>query len=456
MPGLDCGIDIGSTNVKVVFAGENGRALTTLTVPTPRIHDGIGPVTDPLALVDTLESLIITGWRQLDSGAPLRSICAAGIGEDGIGVTSDMRPTGPAIPWFDRRAGAEAEFLSRHHGSMSARAGHVLEPTQTAAKWLWLRHNRPAELETAAFWVALTDFPAAWWTGQPFLSSSLAPRTACFDVHDRGWIKELLAASGAPGLPAILNAGEIVGGVRKGPLRDSGAASPETRVVAGGHDHPIAAMMIRRFDRDARVDSMGTANLIYGETTTSPKPGKGRLAYSLPPSGGPGLSCLGVVEMSSMLSAVQRDADYLRAFLSQDRLAGSPPGSIIDVETAVADKAISTRRVLERASLMARQLMDDMDDAGVPAGRIYTTGGWSRSRSFVELRASIFGEAVHALGDVELTAMGAALFGAEAVTGTSICPFEQRDIMSVDPFEPWTSAYRDVYNSFREDLGSGV
>lgn len=454
MPGFDCGIDIGSTNVKVVFAGEDGRAWNTLTVPTPRGHDGIGPVTDPMALVETLESLIITGWRQLNSGVPLRSICAAGIGEDGIGVTRDMRPTGTAIPWFDRRAGAEAEFLSQHHEGMSERAGHMMGPTRTAAKWLWLRCNRPADLETAACWIALTDFPAAWWTGNVFLSSSLAPRTACFDVRDRVWMEELLAASGAPGLPAILNAGEIAGGVRKGPLRDSGAASPETIVVAGGHDHPVAATMIKRFDRDARVDSMGTANLIYGETAQWPMLRTGRMTYSIPPAGGPGLSCLGDLELSSMLGAGQSDANYLRAFLSQDRIAGSPPGSVIELKTAVADQAISTRRVLEHVSLMARQLLDDMDDAGVPAGRIYTTGGWSRSTSFVELRASIFGQAVHALGDVELTAMGAALFGAQAATGKSICPFERRDIMTVDPVAPWTSAYRDIYDAFREDRGS--
>ena len=90
---------------------------------------------------------------------------------------------------------------------------------------------------------------------------------------ERRWIEPLLTAAGAPTLPPVVPAGTVLGNVRLGPLRESGAASTATIVTAGGHDHPIAAATIRRLDPDALVDSMGTANLVYGETTevTEPK-----------------------------------------------------------------------------------------------------------------------------------------------------------------------------------------
>jgi xylulokinase len=156
MPVIDCGIDIGSTNVKVVFLGDDGRVLHARSIASPRISDGMGPVTDALALVATLEGLIIEGWKQLGSGAPIRSIAAAGVGEDGVGITTELRPTGHALPWFDKRASKEVEDLSPQP-NLIERAGIGVSTERTAAKWLWLFHNRPQELSEAACWVALTD-----------------------------------------------------------------------------------------------------------------------------------------------------------------------------------------------------------------------------------------------------------------------------------------------------------
>ena len=411
MSGIDCGIDIGSTNVKVVFAGENGRVLHTRSIPSPRITDDHGPVTDALALVGMLEELIIDGWKQFGDGTALRSITAAGVGEDGVGIWSNLTPTGVAIPWFDKRAVAEAQLL-QEHPQASIHAGLKIGADRTIAKWLWLHRHRPLELSDATCWIALTDFPSVWWSGRPFMSSSLAPRTACFDVFGRQWISELLSASHAPALPPLLGAGQIVGGVRNGPLRESGAASGETMIVAGGHDHPVAAAMIRRFDAEGRVDSLGTANLVYGETRTlNAAHPTSTIAYSMPATGKAGIACLGVLELSAALAAVQNNTEQLRDYMGASRLAGMPAQSARDFKDASAPRDTLIRRGMEQTSLLARRMFDDMADAGVPKGAIYATGGWSRSRAFVELRASIFGEAIHVIGDMELTAIGAALFG---------------------------------------------
>src|SRR5690349_684472 len=116
MPGLDCGIDIGSTNLKVVLVDAEGRIAYSRSLPSPRVPDEMGPVTDATALIAQLEGLIIEGWTAAGEGQALRSIAVAGIGEDGIGVGEDLVPTGHAIPWFDRRATKEADALQRFAG----------------------------------------------------------------------------------------------------------------------------------------------------------------------------------------------------------------------------------------------------------------------------------------------------------------------------------------------------
>jgi xylulokinase len=445
MLSIDCGIDIGSTNLKIVFVDESGRVILTRSVPTPRIFDEFGPLTNPLDLISTLETMIISGWRDIGSPMPLRSIAAAGVGEDGICVNAKCEPQGNAIPWFDKRSSAEASEFQKYR-YLVPKTGIDIDETRTASKWLWLNRYRPIEINRAMQWVTLTDFPAVWWSGKTFISASLAPRTGCFNIRNRAWVSELLDAAQAPTLPQIKQAGEIIGGVQDGPLRKSGVASTNTILVAGGHDHPVAATMIRRLDPDGRVDSMGTANLIYGETddfdnSTLTKD----LAFSVPPAGH-SISCLGVLELSAELNSLLNVFE-LRTFLAQDHLAGAPPKSYKELQASLTDNELVVRRRLELMSLKARRLLTSMDKAGIPAGQIYTTGGWSRSESFVELRASIFGQKIMALGELQLTATGAALFGAQAASGKSQCPIEKSDIKIISPMTEWVEQYQHIFNS---------
>jgi xylulokinase len=228
--------------------------------------------------------------------------------------------------------------------------------------------------------------------------------------------------------------------VRSGRLRDSGAASSETVLVAGGHDHPIAASLIRRMDATARIDSLGTANLVYGETAVFEDVRLlDHLAFSIPPSGGR-YSCLGVLEFSSAVRTLA-NAEKLRSFLSRPRLPGKPPASAEELGQASSDSETQMRRTLEGLTLNARKLFTALDEAGVPEGQIYTTGGWSRSIAFVELRASIFGQPVIALGDLEMTALGAALYGAEASGGKATFPTALRTAITIEPLPDWAENY---------------
>ncbi len=152
--------------------------------------------------------------------------------------------------------------------------------------------------------------------------------------------------------------------------------------------------------------------------------------------------------MSSALQAIEQDSVYLRSYLAQTHLQGSPSETANRDASKLLDRDSRIRSGLETASFKALRLFDAMDSAGVPHGAIYSTGGWSRSRAFVELRASVFGEAINVIGDMELTAIGAALFGAEAATGQSVCPFKKEDIVTIAPVKNWAVAYQSAYREY--------
>jgi len=458
-----CGIDIGTTNVKVMLIDERARTLWSRSIPVPRIEQDGRPVTDAKALVRALEQLIVEGWRATGLSSPIVAIATTGVGEDGLPVDARLEPVDVAIPWFDRRAESEARAL-RLLLDQPVRAGVPIDGTRTAAKWRWLRHHRPQTMRDASAWLALSDYPAAWWSQTPFISATLAARTGCYDVFARRWLANHLEAAGAPALPPVVAAGTVVGTMVPGPLVDSGAVSTSTLLVAGGHDHPIAASAVRRIDPNAVVDSLGTANLIYGETGAGEARADPYIAFSVPALGRPGVACLGVFEFSASLQAARsRDGGTaLQTFLGAEGPGGEPGDEArllralrqtLAVESSRHEPSDQSdpRTLLEAGCFYARRMLESVRAAGSGRGRVFSVGGWARSKALLQLRASVLGEPLFTLDEEELTALGAALIAREAAM-----PNESNSLWRgegvVYPNATWQSRYALMYPGVREVL----
>ncbi|UWU26124.1 FGGY family carbohydrate kinase (plasmid) [Rhizobium sp. CB3060] len=440
---LVCGVDIGTTNLKVSIVDETGVSRWTRAVPTPRVAASSRSDVNATVLVSTIEGLIVEGWTAVGMGKPLSAIATTGVGEDGILVDRALRPLCYAIPWHDRCAIREAAEI-RESAAATTRAGIEMEHTRTGAKWLWRRRHCPALFDDGSTWIALTDYPSVFWTGRPFISETLASRTGCYDVGDRRWIDGLLQVCGAPELPEILRAGEIVGTIVAGPLKSSGAVSGNTLVVAGGHDHPVAAAMIQRFDSTARVDSIGTANVVYGESATFPLDRFDRyLAFMVPVQAKIGVACLGVFEFSSAVQNLKDRGVDIRSILALPKLPGEPNFFATPEDLPAHADA---RSVLEMASITARRMFDHMRWAGVRDTAIYATGGWSRSLSLLELRASIFGTSVGVLSEQEPAVVGAALLAAEGL-GQDVDFTTGVTTQTIDPDPRWAEFYQEMYQA---------
>jgi xylulokinase len=463
-----CGIDIGTTNLKVVLVGPDGQTLWRASVPSPRVAWDGGVATDALALLEHLEDLVIAGWREHGQGEPLAAISSAGVGEDGVGLTAELAPTDLAMAWFDTRAAAEArELHDRFDGDPGAGAGIVIEPTRTAAKWLWLARHRREARAASNHWVALTDFPIVEWSGQVFMSETLAARTACYDVWRRVWIEERLAAAGAPPVPRVVTAGTVIGTASRGRLLSAGAVSRRTILVAGGHDHPLAASAVRRSSPRAIVDSMGTADVLYGELPAPIAPSLDpELAFSVPVRGGEGLAALAVLEMSAGLAPFRSvgptGSDLLADLLAKPAIEGQPteapfvPSSAASEQLrervaslGVAEATILARAALEGCTFFLRGGLERMAALGVPNGPLFATGGWSRSRALVELRASVLGKPVLRVLEPELTAYGAAMLASEMANGEAAPAAMALAVEEVAPRAEWASAYDRLYRIHR-------
>ncbi len=399
-----CGIDIGTTNLKVLLLDESGETLWVKAVSAPHLRDAHGVVTDALQLVTLAESLILEGWKEAAKGRPIAAIASAGIGEDGVGVDAALAPLGHAIQWNDRRGEKFAHGLARSELGQKYPA-ILLDFSSSAGKWAWMRQHDAKSLAGARHWLTMTDYPLAVWAGRAFMSATLAPRTGCYDVFKRQWIPEFLDHVQAPPLPPLVEAGSLIGTMQPGVLTLAGAANTETLLVAGGHDHPVAASAIRRILKDARIDSMGTANAIYGETTNlTPDHGMEGLYVTLPISGAKALAVIGMTEFSVTLGQHFKDLAVLHRSLVAAR-------TVAEIEPAVA-------KVLHELAAQTKHFWAAMTRAGVPEAPIYATGGWARSAAVMQLRASVFQEPITVVDEPELVALGAALFAAQGAGAT--------------------------------------
>jgi xylulokinase len=425
-----CGVDVGSTNLKVLLLAEDGQVLWREARPTPRVSDEVGPCASADTMLSTIEAMILSAHAAAGLTRPLTAIAVGGIGEDGVPIDQAGRPLDLAIPWFDRRGEAVAREMARSLIWQESAVPVDLDYSRTAAKWAWLRSERPECLDQAACWVALTDYPAVRWSGQPFMSQSLAARTACYDVASNRWLQRHLAASGAPPLPPVLAGGSIVGDVTAPALAAAGVVGPRTVIVAGGHDHPMAAFAIRRARPDAIIDSMGTAELLYGEIAESQLPPRHpHFAYSRPIMG-PGIACLGVLELSRILEPLLAEEDGAGASFRSVMRGADVPGA--------PRHGPALRDVLEDCADQTRGRLSALRVLGVPDGPVFATGGWARSASLLRLRASIFGRPIYTVEEMELSAYGAALV---AAIGSGHTPPQTLTWRVVIPDQDWAAAY---------------
>jgi xylulokinase len=168
-----------------------------------------------------------------------------------------------------------------------------------------------------------------------------------------------------------------VGHVTSPALAAAGVVDARTLVVTGGHDHPMAALAIRRVQPEAIIDSMGTAELLYGEMTESqPTPRNPYFAYSRPILG-PGIACLGVLELSRILEPLLAEEDDSRTSLADVMRGEDVPGA--------PRQGPALRDVLEDCADQTRERLAALHVLGAPDGPLFATGGWARSPSLLRL-----------------------------------------------------------------------
>jgi tagatose-1,6-bisphosphate aldolase/sugar (pentulose or hexulose) kinase len=452
---LVAGLDLGSTNIKLLVADETGAEVLIEEVPTPW-RPGAGGTADLAAerLVPVLMHLLDAASARLAAltDARVEAIGISGMGETGMLVDDDGRAVAPAIAWFDPRGAQQvAEMPARIRAEFAGRTGLPLGSQVSVAKLAYLRDQG---LELAGLrWLNLPEFAATTLGARPALEYSLTSRTGMLDQDSGEPWEEMLAFLGVTRhfLPPLVTAGADLGRAATSlPSSFAGA-----RITVAGHDHLVSAEADGPIRPDHYHMSMGTAEVLL-RVIDAPLgyEARSRLADHLINEVRhivPGKHVLVAGVKTGLLLRRLLQAVGIRDREGRDRLdaaamelpysGSTPPGSVHARGARNDDGELVLRicaddvtpaelfaAVLRHSNDEIERLITAMDRELPPATSSLLTGGWAGMASVRRARAQIL-PAMAVSSRSQETASGAARAAARLLppTATTATPHRLHD-----------------------------
>jgi xylulokinase len=451
------GLDLGTTNCKVLAVDLNGQPVATASAPTPvHVLAGQDGSSHTEYSAEDLWQVSIKLLRQvlegLAPGQRAAGLAVASMGESGVLVDRDGQPLTSIMPWHDQRPRAYNSWWRRRisETDLFHITGLPIDHIYSANKLLWLQEHAPEAFSRAYHWLCIADWITFRLTGVASTSFSLASRTMLFDLGKRLWSEELIGLMGLPPtlLPTAFPSGVVVGQVT--PTSAAATTLPEGLPVAtGGHDHLCAALAAEVVAPGQVLDSAGTVEAIL---VTLDKPVlNAEMAAT-------GLQCgchtardryylIGGIMAGGVLAWVNRmltgnestasinDLMQEAAFSPQGAngvwflpyLDGSgPPDCAPEAWGAWLGLRLNTQRsdlaraAVEGVSYGIRYLLENLQSrAGVSVSELTCVGGGTRNSFWQQVKADVLGIPIKTPQITDMTAQGAALLaavGAEAFT----------------------------------------
>ncbi|HTE49601.1 MAG TPA: FGGY family carbohydrate kinase [Kofleriaceae bacterium] len=429
------GIDVGTQSLKAVVVGDDlavlGADSRAYTVDHPRPG---WAQQDPLAWEEALAPAV----RGALTRARLSPSAVTGVGVAGqldgcIAVGDDGVARGPCLIWMDRRAAREVPTLPP---DFRERTGLTADPSHMAAKIVWLRHHAHG-LAGARFHQPVS-YLVERLCGEFVMDHGLASTTMLYGLAARDFDDELLACFGVEraALPLLGEASDAAGSLTAAGSALLGGLPVGIPVAVGTGDDfatPLGAGVVAPGVISCVI---GTAEVVGGlceRPVIDPSGLVETHGYAVPGFfvENPGWLSGGAVAWLREIIGATDDEEL-------DRWADAvPPGAggvtfLPALSGAMAPAWVASARgcfygmtaghgrghlaraLLEASAFAMRDVIDRLDELGVPTGSILLVGGGARSRTWNQIRADVLGRPVELAAVEDSCPLGAAVLAAVA------------------------------------------
>ena len=437
-----CGIDIGTTHIKLVGVTEDGLVLEPVRARTPTRIDSLGDtVHDGEKVWDTIRDLMVEYANEAAADVgDLGGVCVATFGqEESFAVDTGGRPVSASRAWWEvptRLSLTEADrayFDDLEHYRIS---GLRYRPIQTPERIAKLRATDPGSFGEMARWVDFGTYTLYRLTGEWVTAANQITHSQLFRVADLLPDEESFRRLGIePGLFApAAPTGHRVGEVNPSALPGVPVA-PNAGAYVGGHDQVVAARASQTGTGATAFDSIGTSEYVialgdrFEPTTTcydlGTDIGRGWGAadylYGYASPSGKVLQLLARLfhneDFEALMDAALAEPVASEGFaVGVSNLDGSMSG-LLDLHGIPAEATVTalTRSVLDRLAQRAKDVLTAMSElAGADLSQVVLMGSLFRFPNMVEHRRTTWELPLHVSDLAEPVALGAAEIAAAA------------------------------------------
>ncbi len=482
------GIDVGTTAVKALLVGVDGRVLaeaeTEQQVSTPR--PGWAEQDPELWWSSTKASIssVMREARRGGGGVELRAIGLSGQMHSSVFLDERGEVIRPALLWNDVRTTAQCQTITQALGLAGLRrtVGNLALEGFTAPKVLWLRESEPESYARLNTLLLAKDYVRYRLTGELVTEPSDASGTLLFDVRKREWSQEVLAALDiSPDiLPAVVGSAEVSGTVRRTVAEETGLP-PGVPVVGGGADNAAGAVGSGVVEVGRVQSSIGTSGTLLTPIERARIDPRMRLhtfshcvagqwyLMGVVLSAGNSLRWLRDVllpsssggsyeELTAEAEGVRPGSDglFFLPYLTGERTPhnDSAARGVFFGLSLAHTRAHLVRAVMEGVCFAMRDSMELMRELKGEFSEVRAVGGGSRGRLWRQLQADVYGLPIVTLGPASGPAYGAALMAAVGV-GALGSIGEAADAWlsiqeTVEPDARRSEIYTALYQGYRE------
>lgn len=441
------GVDIGTTATKAVAYDGAGRPQASASVGYPLLEPQAGYAEqDPHEILAAVQQSLRTVAAELDrAGIDVAGIAFSSAMHSLLGLDPSAEPVTALLTWADTRATAQAERLrSAPVGPrLHRRTGTPVHPMSPLCKLMWFREQEPGLCEAIRHWASIKDFVLARLCDVLVIDHSLASGTGLLDIHTLRWDNEAMQLAGVlpEQLPELVASTTVLsGGLTPHSAAQTGL-SPDTPVVVGGGDGPLANLGVGAVRPGVAACSIGTSGAVRVMVARPcVDPLGGVFCYALTPDlwavGGainngavvlewaadalaPELGDGSLDELTDLASSVPAGSAGLLMlpFLLGERAphwSSLPRGAYVGL-TREHRRAHLVRAALEGVCQQLAVVLGAIRAAGNDVVEVRATGGFARSPLWRQMLADVLGMPVHFTAAEEGSSFGAALLGMHAL-----------------------------------------
>jgi xylulokinase len=434
------GIDLGTSEVKVVLVGEDGRIVASagvpigLSRPQPRWSEQ-SPEEWWQATVSAVDRL------KQEHAASLAAVRGIGLSGQMHGATlldASDQPLRPAILWNDTRSDRECKELVERVADTYAITGNRVMPGFTAPKLMWVERHEPEVFRKVTSVLLPKDYLRLRLTGEKVSEMSDASGTLWLDVAKRDWSDAMLSGThlSRKHMPRL-----VEGSAPSGRLRSELASRwgmKEAPIVAGGAgDNAASAVGMGAVATGGGFVSLGTSGVIFVVNDRfRPNPARAVHAFCHALPGRwhqmsvmlSAASCLRWVtklvnstgepellgEMEKLDPVALSRAPIFLPYLAGERTPHDDPGAqgVFFGMTPETNRAALAYSVIEGVAFGLADGMDALRAAGTQAKTLSLVGGGARSAFWGQLIADVLGVQLELhTGSEAGAALGAARLG---------------------------------------------